>query len=91
MGIYFRDILLIHNFKHSRDDYEHDIIQPWLPISQKYKSEGNKSQIPLIVHHNEKKQIIYLWCAEKDNWASQIREVALRKNNSHFHHHSTNN
>ncbi len=39
----------------------------------------NKAQIPLIIHHNEKKQIIYFWCAEKDNWASQISEVALRK------------
>ncbi len=26
-----------------------------------------------------KKQIIYFWCAAKDNWASQISEVALRK------------
>ncbi len=40
---------------------------------------GNKAQIPLIIHHNEKKQIIYLWCAAKDNWTSQISEVALRK------------
>jgi len=29
----------------------------------------------LIIHHNENKQR----CAAKDNWASQIREVALRK------------
>ncbi len=31
----------IHNFEHSRvilqSDYEHEIIQPWLPVSQKYK------------------------------------------------------
>ncbi len=39
----------------------------------------NKVQIPLIIHHNEKNQIIYFWCAAKDNWASQISEVALRK------------
>ncbi len=39
----------------------------------------NKAQILLIIHHNEKNQIIYLWCAAKDNWASQISEVALRK------------
>ncbi len=39
----------------------------------------NKAQIPLSIHHNEKKLRIYLWCAEKDNWASQISEVALRK------------
>ncbi len=39
----------------------------------------NKVQIPLIIHHNEKKQIIHFWCAAKDNWASQISEVALRE------------
>ncbi len=40
----------------------------------------SKVQIPLIIHHNEKKnQIVYFLCAEKDNWASQISEVALRK------------
>ncbi len=54
------------------------MIQPWLPVSQKYKYEG-KAQIPLIIHHNEKNQRIYFWCAAKDNWASQISEVALRK------------
>ncbi len=26
----------IYNFKH-QGDYEHKIIQPWLPVSQKYK------------------------------------------------------
>ncbi len=39
----------------------------------------NKAQIPLIIHHNEKKQRICFWCAAKDNRASQISEVALRK------------
>ncbi len=39
----------------------------------------NKAQIPLIIHHNEKNQRIYFWCAAKDNWASQISDVALRK------------
>ncbi len=39
----------------------------------------NKAHIPFIIHHNEKKLIIYFWCAAKDNWASQISEVALRK------------
>ncbi len=38
----------------------------------------NKAQIPLIILHNEKNQRIYLWCAAKDNWASQISEVYLR-------------
>ncbi len=54
----------------------------------------NKVQIPLIIHHNEKKQRIYFWCAAKDNWASQISKVALRKElekwNSHFHHQDNN-
>ncbi len=39
----------------------------------------NKAQIPLIIHHNEKKLRIYFWRAAKDNWASQMSEVALRK------------
>ncbi len=39
----------------------------------------NIAQIPLIIHHNEKNQRIYFWCAAKDNWASQISEVTLRK------------
>ncbi len=39
----------------------------------------NKAQIPLIIHQNEKKLRIYFWCAAKDNWASQISDVALRK------------
>ncbi len=39
----------------------------------------NKAQIPLIIHHNEKSQRIYFWYAEKDNWASQISDVGLRK------------
>ncbi len=38
-----------------------------------------KAQIPLIIHHNEKKIRTYFWCQAKDNWASQISEVALRK------------
>ncbi len=33
-----------------------------------------KGQTHLIIHHNEKNQRIYLWCAAKDNWASQIRK-----------------
>ncbi len=49
------------------------------PVPQDYKYEEHKDQIPLIIHHNEKKQKIYFWCAAKDNWASQISEVALRK------------
>ncbi len=39
----------------------------------------NKAQIPLIIYHDEKKLRIYFWCAAKDNWASQMSDVALRK------------
>ncbi len=69
----------IHNFEHSR------VIR-----NMKWSSHGfkfhininrreNKAQIPLIIHHYEKKQRIYFWCAAKDNRASKISEVALRK------------
>ncbi len=48
-----------------------------------------KKQSPNSLH-NEKNQRVYFWGAEKDNWASQISEVALRKElelwKSHFHH-----
>ncbi len=41
-----------------------------------------------------KKLIIFFWCAAKDNWASQISEVALRKEpeqwKPHFHHQGNN-
>ncbi len=30
--------------------------QPWLSVPQNYKYEEHKGQIPLIIHHNEKKQ-----------------------------------
>ncbi len=35
--------IYIHKFEHSLEgDYEHEIIQPWLPVSQKYKWEGKQ-------------------------------------------------
>ncbi len=34
-------------------DYEHKIIQPWLPVPQDYKYEEHKGQIPLIINHKE--------------------------------------
>ncbi len=60
-------------------DYEHEIIQPWLPVSQKYKKKVKQSPNSLNHHHNEKKLRIYFWYTAKDNWATQISEVALRK------------
>ncbi len=62
-------------------DYEHEIFQPCFLFHRKCftNRRENKAQITLIIHHNEKNQRIYFWCAAKDNWASQISEVALRK------------
>ncbi len=55
-----------------------------------YKQEGKQSPNSLNHHHNEKKNYEYFWCATKDNWASQISEVALRKElekwKPNFHH-----
>ena len=39
----------IHNFEHFRVDYEHEIIHPRLPVSQKYKYEGKQS--PNFLNH----------------------------------------
>ncbi len=39
----------------------------------------NKGQIPLIIHHNEKNKEYISDVQQKDNWASQISEVASRK------------
>ncbi len=39
----------IHNFGAHQRDYEHEIIQPWLPVSQNINRRENKSQIPLII------------------------------------------
>ncbi len=54
----------------------------------------NKAQIPLIIHHNEKKQIKYFWCAAKDNWASQMGsdfKKRARVVTINFFHHQSNN
>ncbi len=34
-------------------DYEHGIVQPWLPAPHNYKFEQHKVKIPLIIHHKE--------------------------------------
>ncbi len=69
----------IHNFKHSRVIMNMKLSSHYFLFHRNINSRENKDQIPLIIHHNEKKQIIYFWCAAKDNWASQISEVVLRK------------
>ncbi len=65
----------IHNFEHS------GVIMNIISFlfHRSINRRGNKAQIPLIIHHNKKKLRIYFWCSAKDNWASQISEVALRK------------
>ncbi len=32
------------------------IVQQWLSVPQNYKYEEHKAKIPLIIHHDEKKQ-----------------------------------
>ncbi len=69
----------IHNFEYSRVIMNMKLSSHDFLFHRNIKRRENKAQIPLIIHHNEKKRIIYFWCAAKDNWASQIIEVALRK------------
>ncbi len=69
----------IHNFQHSRVIMNMKLSSHGFLFHRNINRRENKAQIPLITHHNEKNQRIYFWCAAKDNWASQISEVALRK------------
>ncbi len=69
----------IHNFEHSRVIMNIKLSSHGFLFHRNINKMENKAQIPLIIHHNEKKLIIYFWCAAKDNGASQISEVALRK------------
>ncbi len=68
----------IHNFEHT-SVMNMKLSSHGFLFHRNINRRENKAQIPLIIHHNEKKQRIYFWCAAKDNWASQISEVALRK------------
>ncbi len=69
----------IHNFEHYRVIMNIILSSHGFLFHRNINRRENKAQIPLIIHHNEKKQRIYCWCAAKDNWASHISEVALRK------------
>ncbi len=69
----------IYNFEHSRRIINMKLSSHCFLFHRNINRRENKVQIPLIIHHNEKNQRIYFWCAAKDNWASQISEVALRK------------
>ncbi len=69
----------IYNFEHSRGIMNMKLSSHGFLFHRNINRRENKAQIPLITHHNEKNQRIYFWCAANDNWASQISEVALRK------------
>ncbi len=69
----------IHNFEHSRVVMNIKLSSNGFLFHKNINTRLNKTQIPLIIHHNEKNQRIYFWYAAKDNWTSQISEVALRK------------
>ncbi len=69
----------IHNFEHSGVIMNMKISSHGFLFHRNINRRENKGQIPLIIHHNEKKLRLYFWCAAKDNWASQISDVALRK------------
>ncbi len=69
----------IHNFEHSKWITNMKLSSHGFLFHRNINRSETKAQIPLIINHNEKKQIIYFWCAAKKYWASQISEVALRK------------
>ncbi len=69
----------IYNFEHSRVIMNMKLSSHGFLFHRNINRRENKVQIPLIIHHSEKNKRIYFWCAAKDNWASQISEVALRK------------
>ncbi len=64
----------IHNFEHSRVIMNMKLSSHGFLFHRNINRRENKAQIPLIIHHNEKNQIMHFWCAAKDNWASQISE-----------------
>ncbi len=69
----------IPNFEHFRVIINMKLSSHGFLFHRNINRRENKAHIPLNIHHNEKKQIKYFRCAAKDNWASQISEVALKK------------
>ncbi len=57
----------IYNFEHSGVIMNIKLSSHCFLFHRNINRRENKAQIPLITHHNEKSQIIYFWCAEKDN------------------------
>ncbi len=62
--------IYIYNFEHSRVIMNMKLCRHGFLFHRNINRRENKVQILLIIHHNEKNQGIYLWCAAKDNWAS---------------------
>ncbi len=58
----------IHNFEHARVIMNTKLSSHGFLFHRNINRRKNKAQIPLIIHHNEKKLIIFFWCATKDNW-----------------------
>ncbi len=69
----------IYNFEYSRVIMNMKLSSDGFLFHRNINKRENKARFLLIIHHNEKNQRIYFWCAAKDNWASQISDVALRK------------
>ncbi len=68
----------IHNFEHTSVIMNMKLSSHGFLFHRNINRRENKAQIPLIII-TMRKNIIYFFCAAKDNWASQISEVALRK------------
>ncbi len=62
----------IHNFEHARVIMNTKLTSHGFLFHRNINRRENKAQIPLIIHHNEKKQIIFFWCATKDNWQKHL-------------------
>ncbi len=69
----------IYNFEHYRVIMKMTLSSYGFLFQININRRENKAQIPLFIHNNEKKLRIYFWCAAKDNRASQMSEVTLRK------------
>ncbi len=63
----------IHNFEYSRVIMNMNLSSHGFLFHRNINRRENKAQIPLITHHNDN-LFIYI-----SDWASQISEVALRK------------
>ncbi len=56
----------IHNCEHSREIMNMKLSSHGFLFHRNINRRENKAQIPLIIHHNEKKQIIiFLMCSKR--------------------------